>query len=188
MKYLLLVMFVIFAFASGSFAGAPKKSLYLQCGPHLVAIGTSMKQKMRNITVKEWECAAISHDVRTLWVDTKIGEPIEIEASGGVACKDFHHAYTSGDPYAYVVDRITGNLIWKKRYERVPDCSNYDNLDFIQQSGNHPCNAYRSYGSKEKYYVTEGTYECVAKTKSQLNSIIKNHNNNIEQSERERKF
>ena len=76
MKNFVCAIFMFVHFASDSLADAPKKTLYLQCGPHLVAIGTSLKQKILNTTRPESACASISHDSRTLWKDKKIGGPI----------------------------------------------------------------------------------------------------------------
>ena len=191
MKNFVCAIFMFVHFASGSLADAPKKTLYLQCGPHLVAIGTSLKQKMLNMNRAESECAYISHDTRTLWKDTKIGGPIEIKSSGAVACEDtfvlFNTVSKDSNAYIKFVDRITGELIWEKRYERVADCSNYHSLSLAEQI-NSPC--YSSFLGEpmEYYFEPVGTYKCVAKTKSQLNYIISKHNNKIEKSKPERKF
>ena len=152
-------------------ADAPKKDLFLQCGPHLVAIGTNLKQKMENFA-KDTGCDYISYDTRTLWQEKEIGGPIDMNSNGS-ACRDYFRLgdYIGGlEKYSFRLDRVSGKITWKEKRER-----NYGNPDGLFRNCDY-------------YWAKRGTYDCVEKNKSQLNRIIENHNNNVRASRPKRRF
>ena len=165
MKRLLVILLFCILYTSIVTAEAPKKTLYLQCGSHLIAIGTTLDDKYSNFAQKS-DCEFISYDHRILRKNQEINDPIDISMYGS-ACKDrfnLSRDYTYEDNL-YYVDRITGKLVWNIRVKDRED-------DFFDRGT----------------IVNKGKYECTKKTKAQIKNIIKNHNDKVRRNKPERKF
>jgi hypothetical protein len=159
---------------------APKSPLYLVCESHLVAISTSVNQKIAN-AIDDSNRASISFDVRTLWKDREVGGFIDMDNIGW-ASREVIKLPRGNSKYGYTLNRISGNLSWleERRRPKKPQrkiCST--TTDSVERL---------LFDCDEIYMAVRGEFECVQEPRSRLNEIIKNHNRKVRDSQPERKF
>ena len=158
---------------------APKKPLFLVCGSHLVAISTTLKQKLVN-AVDAQSRAVVSFDARTLWKDKKIGGPINMQDVGWASREVIQ--LTGGFSYQYSLNRVTGQLSWHEKRQR-PKKSHLNRCPNTKEPHKRIL-----FGCDEHYWALRDKYECTEETENRLNEIIENHNRDVEDSQPERKF
>jgi hypothetical protein len=162
-------IFLATLISAKAMSDAPKSPLYLVCESHLIAISTSVNQKIVN-ALEAQPRASISFDVRTLWEGREAGGPIDMDDIGWASREVINLAPSLSD-YGYQLNRISGKLVWREKRKRP-------------KNSRSNC----AFDCDEIYWAVRAEYECEQETRSRLNEIIKDHNRSVKDSQPKRRF
>lgn len=131
----------------------------LKCGPYLISVTTTIKDKVRNkYRNKDSGRLQMHYDYEVLQKN-KLAKELNLDRSGNITNTEIWLSSGSRDEYL-TVDRITGKLHvtkWKPSFH-------------------------------EKKPRPQASYNCKTTSRKYLNNLIKNHNKPINDSYSERKF